>query len=63
MDSETKIRIYNMLNCKIAKLPIKYLGFPISDKRLGIRTFKGVVEKMRHKLQLWKGKILTSRGV
>jgi hypothetical protein len=37
---------------------MKYLGFPISDKRLGINTFKGIVVKMRHKLQPWKGKHL-----
>jgi hypothetical protein len=41
---------------------MKYLGFPISDKRLGMGAFKGIFEKTRSKLQPWKGKNLTSGG-
>jgi hypothetical protein len=35
VDKENEDRIANMLNCKVWGLPMKYLGFPISDKRLG----------------------------
>jgi hypothetical protein len=62
VDKQTEENIANMLNCKVGQLPMKYLGFPISDKRLGTGAFSGVVEKMRHRLQPWKGKNLTSRG-
>jgi hypothetical protein len=41
---------------------MKYLGFPISDKRLGCGTFRDITCKMRKKLQPWKGKNLTSGG-
>jgi hypothetical protein len=35
VDKENEDRIANMLNCKVWGVPMKYLGFPISDKRLG----------------------------
>jgi hypothetical protein len=41
---------------------MKYLGFPISDSRMGVSAFKDIVDKMRRKLQPWKGKHLTSGG-
>jgi hypothetical protein len=62
VDEDTGDQIANSLNCKKGVLPMKYLGFPISDKKLKMGAFKGVVEKMRKKLQPWKGKNLTSGG-
>jgi hypothetical protein len=41
---------------------MKYLGFPLSDRRLGIQAFKDIVVKMRHKLQPWKGRNLSLGG-
>jgi hypothetical protein len=35
VDEDTELNIAKMLNCSIGKLPIKYLGFPINNKRLG----------------------------
>lgn len=61
-EENQQIEIANALNCKIGQLPMTYLGIPISDKALGISAFKPVVEKMRKKLQPWKGKNLTSGG-
>jgi hypothetical protein len=62
MDREMERGIANMLNCQVGELPMKYLGFPISDKRLGMGTFKDIVGKMRSKLQPWKGENLTWGG-
>jgi hypothetical protein len=59
VDNETKINIAKMLNCSVGKLPMKYLGFPLSSKRLGVNAFRNIVEKMRHRLQPWKGKHLS----
>jgi hypothetical protein len=42
---------------------MKYLGFPISNKKLKMWVFRGLVEKMRKKLHPWKGKNLSSGGV
>jgi hypothetical protein len=55
VDNETKVRIANMMNCQIGSLPIKYFGFPISDKRLACGAFKSIIDKMRNTLQPWRG--------
>lgn len=62
VSKEIELAIANMLNCKVGQLLMKYLRFPISDKRVGVEAFKGVVDQMRHGLQPWKGKNITSGG-
>jgi hypothetical protein len=39
-------RIGNMLNCTMGALPMKYLGIPLSDTKLGMGAFAGVPEKI-----------------
>jgi hypothetical protein len=56
VDKENEDRIANILNCKVGVLPMRYLGFPISDKRLGVNAFRDIVGKLRHRLQPWKRK-------
>ena len=51
-----------MLNCKLGCLPMKYLGIPLSDNRLGSLAFAGLKEKMGRRLDPWKGKHLSSGG-
>jgi len=62
MSEERTQDIANALNYKIGQMPLKYLGFPISAKKLGVSAFKLMVDKMRKKLQPWKGKHLSSGG-
>lgn len=62
VDKETESSIAKMLNCKVGQLPMKYLGFPISHRRLGAGVFDSITGKMRSRLQPWKGKNLTSVG-
>ena len=62
MDSEEQHAIANMLNCKMGEMPMRYLGFPISSRNVGVGGFKSIVEKMRKKLQPWKSKHLSSGG-
>ena len=62
VDEEEQQVLANILNCRIGQMPLKYLGFPISDRSLGVQVFKDMVEKMRKKLQPWKGKHLSSGG-
>ena len=54
--------IANMLNCRVGQMPMRYLGLPISASHLGVGSFKPMVDKMRKKLQPWKGKLLSSGG-
>lgn len=43
-------------NRKIGQMHITYLGLPISDKTLGSSAFKYIPDKLKKKLQQWKGK-------
>jgi len=62
MDEGDQQATANMLNCNIGKMPMRYLGFPISSKNVGMRGFSNIIEKMRQKLQPWKSKHLSSGG-
>jgi hypothetical protein len=62
VDSVMETEIANMLNCTKGVMAMKYLGFPISDRKLKMEAFGGMVDKMRKRLQPWKGKHLTSGG-
>jgi len=57
-----KERMANMLNCTLGAWPMKYLGIPLYDNRLGSSAFAGLKEKMVRRLDLWKGKHLSSGG-
>lgn len=57
---EEKEAMANMLNCKLGELPMKYLGIPISDN--GVSAFSDIYNKMRKRLDPWKGKSLSSGG-
>ena len=62
MSADEQQQIANTLNCNIGKMPMRYLGFPISSRYVGIGGFRNIVDKMRKKLQPWKGKHLSSGG-
>lgn len=61
-DQDQQQDIANALNCKTGVLPMTYLGFPISDRLLGVSAFNFILGKMKKKLQPWKGKNITSGG-
>ena len=62
MDDSEQQHIANTLNCNVGKMPMRYLSFPISSRNIGVGGFKNIVNKMRKKLQPWKGKHLSSGG-
>ncbi|GKD38216.1 hypothetical protein Tco_1258423 [Tanacetum coccineum] len=43
-------------------LPIKYLGVPITSKRLGIKECKSLTDKVESRVTNWKNKSLTYAG-
>ena len=51
-----------MLNCKLGSWPMRYLGIPISDSKLGASDFGGLKQKMSKRLDPWRGKHLSSGG-
>ena len=61
-DQERKEVLANMLNCRLGEWPMKYLGLPIAEHRVGSRAFMGLVDKMRKRLDPWKGRNLSLGG-
>jgi hypothetical protein len=62
VSQQEKERLANMLNYNLGSWPMKYLGIPISDQRLGVAAFLVIKHKMRKKLDPRKGKCLSSGG-
>jgi hypothetical protein len=52
----------NMLNCALGSFPMKYLGIPVSDRRLKSSDVGFILEKMGKRLDPWKGKHLSKGG-
>jgi hypothetical protein len=51
-----------MLNCKLGEIPLKYLGIPISDSKLGMGAFTAMVDKVAKRVPPWRGKHMSSGG-
>lgn len=62
VSQEEKERLGNMLTCALESFPMKYLGIPISYKYLSMGAFLPVTQKMKKRLDPWRGKFLTSGG-
>lgn len=45
----------DIFGCKISTFPIKYLGVPLSNKRLSLADWNTVVDIVTKKSQNWKG--------
>jgi hypothetical protein len=58
----TRVRIANMLNYQLGELPLKYLGIPISDTKLGKNTFEELTGKVAKRIPPWRGKQFSSGG-
>jgi hypothetical protein len=50
MEEEEKVKITNMLNCRLGEMTLKYLGIPISDTKLGMDAFAGISEHVAKKV-------------
>jgi len=62
VDQSEQEKLADMLNCKLGSWPMRYLGIPISDSRIGISGFGGLKQKMSKRLDPWRGKHLSSGG-
>ncbi|XP_057717706.1 uncharacterized protein LOC130932400 [Arachis stenosperma] len=52
----------NLLGCKEANLPVRYLGIPLGANPRLVRTWKPIIDKVKEKLSLWKAKVLNKAG-
>ena len=48
--------------CKLSYFPFKYLGVPLHNRKLTVQEWGFIVDKVRNKLQNWKGQILSLGG-
>lgn len=61
-DEEETQRVTDMFNCKPGKLPITYLGLPISDRKLLASELAIPVDKIEKRLAIWKCEFLSYGG-
>jgi hypothetical protein len=57
--TEEYIRLFG---CKEGDFPFRYLGIPMSPRKLSNGDWRLVEERFQKKLSSWKGKMLSSRG-
>ena len=51
-----------ILATPIETLPIRYLGLPLTDRRLRTQDWQPVVEKVEKRLRGWRGRLLSRGG-
>jgi hypothetical protein len=51
-----------MFGCKEGEMPFRYLGIPMSSRKLLNKDWSIVEERFQKKLSSWKGKLLSSGG-
>jgi hypothetical protein len=61
-DNEVGISFAEIFNCQIGLFPIKYLGVPISAKRLRVIGWVQLEEKLGKNLDTWQGNFLSFGG-
>lgn len=47
------------LFCYIDKLPLNFLGIMVGSNPRRVSPWSGVIDKMRNKLAVWKGKFIS----
>lgn len=52
----------HLFGCKLAQLPLKYLGVPLSNKKITTAQWGFVLDKYNTKLQNWVGSLLSIGG-
>jgi hypothetical protein len=62
-ESKERIAEYvDLFGCKEGDLPFRYLGIPMSHRKLSNKDWSVVEERFQKKLSSWKGKLLSSGG-
>ncbi|GJS50337.1 RNA-directed DNA polymerase, eukaryota, reverse transcriptase zinc-binding domain protein [Tanacetum coccineum] len=59
LNNEEKQEILEVIPFKVEKLPIRYLGVPLTSKRIRIKECKSLIEKVESRVFNWKNKCLS----
>lgn len=62
VDDNTKKQILEMTGFKQGTLPFRYLGVPLSCKRLSVSYYLPLVEKILNRIHHWSAKVLSQAG-
>ncbi|GJT35991.1 RNA-directed DNA polymerase, eukaryota, reverse transcriptase zinc-binding domain protein [Tanacetum coccineum] len=62
MKEEDKQEILDCVPFKVEKLPVRYLGVPLTSKRIGVNNCKSILDKIRSRVLNWKNKCLSYAG-
>ncbi|XP_016172426.1 uncharacterized protein LOC107614807 [Arachis ipaensis] len=55
-------KMCQLLGCKEASLPVRYLGISLGANPRLVKTWKPVIDKVEERLSLWKAKSLNKAG-
>lgn len=62
MDRDDKMQLSQASGFDEGKLPMKYLGIPITSKKLTVSHYKPLIEKITQRLKHWTVKLLSYAG-
>ncbi|GKB23500.1 RNA-directed DNA polymerase, eukaryota, reverse transcriptase zinc-binding domain protein [Tanacetum coccineum] len=58
MNNAEKKNILDNGPFKVERLPVKYLGVPLTSKRIGVKNYKSLLDRIRNIILNWKNKSL-----
>ncbi|GKB40509.1 RNA-directed DNA polymerase, eukaryota, reverse transcriptase zinc-binding domain protein [Tanacetum coccineum] len=62
MNNAEKKNILDNDPFKVERLPIKYLGVPLTSKRIRVNNYKSLLDRIRNMILNWKNKCLSYAG-
>jgi hypothetical protein len=62
LDSVEVTRLAATIGCKLSTFSLKYLGVPLSDNKLKLANWQGIIDKVQNKTQSWKDSLLSIGG-
>jgi hypothetical protein len=55
-------QLAQILECRASTFPIKYLGLPLSNKKLTKEHYRCLIQKIRNRFPGWKAPLLSPGG-
>lgn len=62
IEQRVKEDIKKLIGFNEGALPFRYLGVPMSSKRLNVHSYGSLIEKIVHKITHWSSRLLTYAG-
>ena len=62
MNEDDKQIILDVVPFKVEKLPVRYLGVPLTSKRIGVKECKVLIDRIMSIVQNWKNRCLSYAG-